>query len=649
MKLIQILLLAFFAVFLIYPLAYVFPGSASDEEYQVRLLAFGDTPQEKAQVLAALAKLRSGAPPVESVSLPFTAQSFPGARKNNAQQLAEQLQKAGGKAEVVLERHWTGFYFQQAVGFQFEKRDYFPYFTVVPNSPALWECLRNSLFLGIVTTVVTTLLCLPLAYWFTRFHFPGRAWLSTVLLVPLIVPPFVGAIGLERILNRFGALNLWLMQLGLLDRPIDWLGGGGFFGVIVMQVLHLFPILYLNLAASWANVDTTLEDAARNLGAGEWRVFRTVTFPLLLPGYFAGASLVFVWAFTDLGTPLVFNQNKVIPVQIYDQVSDPQRTNSVAYALVVVTLIITALLFYGARWFVGRQSFTGGGKGAVAAATPPAGRRRTVLIYATVLVLTFLTLLPDIGVGLTAVSERWSFAPLPQSYTLAHLQEVWSNRVSALSIQNSIYYSACSTVLDLILGITLAWLVVRRPSWLNGLLDGLAMLPLALPGLVLAFGYLTCYSNLNLGGWSALLDPSRNPALLLIVAYTVRRLPYLTRSAQAGLQQVPPVLEEAAENLGASRWRVVRSVTLPLIAANLVAGVILTFAFALLEVSDSLMLAREERFFPITRAILGLLMRPDDGDNIACALALFAMALLAFSLLVANLALGKKLGELFRA
>jgi iron(III) transport system permease protein len=195
----------------------------------------------------------------------------------------------------------------------------------------------------------------------------------------------------------------------------------------------------------------------------------------------------------------------------------------------------------------------------------------------------------------------------------------------------------------------LAWLVIRRPGRLTGLLDGLAMLPLALPGLVLAFGYLTCYSNWNLGVWTAYLDPSRNPALLLIIAYTVRRLPYLTRSVQAGLQQVAPVLEEAAESLGAGRWRVWRTVTLPLIAANLIAGAILTFAFALLEVSDSLMLAREEKFFPITRAILGLLMRPDDGDNIACALALLAMGLLAACLLVASLALGRKLGEMFRA
>src|SRR5207249_3801677 len=149
--------------------------------------------------------------------------------------------------------------------------------------------------LGFVTTLATTAICLPLAYWFTRFKFRGRGLLSTLLLVPLLVPPFVGAVGLERFLDRFGSLNLWLIQLGLRgehDAPIDWLGEGGFVGVVVLQVLHLFPILYLNLSAAWANLDTTLEDAARNLGAGEWRVFRTVTFPLLLPGYFAGASLV---------------------------------------------------------------------------------------------------------------------------------------------------------------------------------------------------------------------------------------------------------------------------------------------------------------------------------------------------------------------
>lgn len=650
---IEILVLGFLAVFLIYPLAYVLPGSASDEDFQVRLEHLGDTAADKARVLAVLTKANPGQPQVQ-LQLPSIVKTFPGPQRNSAEQLADQLRQAGAQAAVVRQRHWTTFYFRQALGFHLEAAPSFPYVTLIPTSPTTWSCLRNSLALAGVTTVATTLLCLLLALWFARYRFPGQGLLAGMLLVPLILPPFVGAIGLQRFLDRYGTLNLCLIRLGWLDpaAPIDWLGQGGFFGVVVMQVLGLFPILYLNLAAAWANVDPTLEDAARNLGAGEWRVFRTITFPLLLPGYFAGAAIVFVWAFTDLGTPLVFNFRQVIPVQIFDQVSDPEWTNPVAYALVVITLVLTGILFFTARWLVGRRTFISGGKGATAVAPRPAGPRLRVLIYATVLGLTLLAIVPSIGVVLTACAQRWSFSPLPQSYTTTHLAEVWSNRMTTVSIRNSLTYSAASTGLDIALGVTVAWLVARRPSWLTGLLEGLAMLPLALPGLVLAFGYLTCYSTWSayLGsGVSAYLDPTRSPALLLIVAYAVRRLPYLTRSALAGLQQLNPVLEEAAENLGASRWRVLRTVTVPLIMANLVAGSILTFAFALLEVSDSLMLAREEKYFPITRAIYGLLMSPDNGDNIACALGVFAMALLFGSLLAASLVLGRKMGELFRA
>jgi iron(III) transport system permease protein len=641
----ELLLLAFFAIFLLYPLFYVLPGAASDQEYEVRLLSLGDTLEANARVATVLAQANLGGPVV--LRLPATVRTFPAAR--GADEFAGRLREAGAGVEVARRRNWTLFYFGQALGFSLERTGNFPFFRVVPNSPFLWECLWNTLALATLTTLATTLLSLPLAYWFTRLRFRGQDLLAVLLLVPLILPPFVGGIGLQRMLDRFGTVNLVLMQLGLLDpaAPIDWLGQGGFLGVVVMQVLHLYPLLYLNLAATWANVDPTLEDAARNLGASEWRVFRTITFPLLLPGYFAGASLVFVWAFTDLGTPLVFQYRAVIPVQIFDQVSDPQRTNSVAYALVVVTLAVTAALFYAARWLVGRRSFLATGKGAIAAPLHTPGFVSTLLIYTAVLGLTLLAVLPHFGMILTAFAQRWTFTPLPESYTTAYLVDVWSNRAAALSLRNSVFYSTCSTLLDVVLGVTIAWLVVRRPSWLTGLLDGLATLPLALPGLVLAFGYLTCYSNGS--AWLGFLDPTRNPVPLLVIAYAVRRLPYVTRSSLAGLQQIPPVLEEAAENLGATRWRVLRTVTLPLLAANLLAGAVLTFAFALLEVSDSLMLAREEKFYPITRAIVGLLMRPDNGDNLASALALVAMVLLGLSLLAATLLLGRKMGQLFRA
>jgi len=657
----ELLILAFLAVFLLYPLAYVIPGSASDEEYQVQLLGWPESAEQKVQLLQLLVSTRPGSTfPQGPQESPLVVKSFPSTRKTDADQLAQKLRDAGAEAAAVRQRNWTGFYFQQALGFHVERSPRFPWLTLTAISPTTWECLRNSLVLACFTTLATTLLCLPLAFWFSRRRFVGQALLGGLLLVPLILPPFVGAIGLQRFLGRFGTINLWFMDRGWLDpgQPIDWLGQGGFIGVVLMQVLHLYPILHLNLAAAWANVDPTLEDAARNLGASEWRVFRTVTFPLLLPGYFAGASLVFVAAFTDLGTPLVFNYLQVVPVRIFFEVSDPQRTNAVAYALVVITLAVTAILFFAARWLVSRRAYIGGGKGAVASAVPWASRRGTVLIHAVVLGVTLLAAVPHFGVILTAFAERWSFTPLPESFTLNHLHEVWSNPMAANSIRNSLIYSAFSTVLDILLGGSIAWLAARRPSWLASVLEGLAMLPLALPGLVLAFGYLTCFAgwipwlktNLphQLAGLADFFDPSKNPTFLLIIAYAVRRLPYLTRSALAGLQQIAPVLEEAAENLGASRWRVLRTVTFPLIAANVVAGCVLTFAFALLEVSDSLMLAREERFFPITRAILGLLMRPDDGDQIASALGVIAMLLLGGSLLAAGVALGRRMGELFR-
>jgi iron(III) transport system permease protein len=289
-------------------------------------------------------------------------------------------------------------------------------------------------------------------------------------------------------------------------------------------------------------------------------------------------------------------------------------------------------------------------KGGVGGSARPLRVRGTLLAYLAVGLLTLIAVVPHLGVVLMSITERWSFTALPTAYTLDSHRLVFEERIAYTSIVNSLQYSMASTLLDVALGVAIAYLVVRRPSRLSAVLDGLAMLPLALPGLVLAFGYLTCFNRLSLFGWEfgRLLDPARNPTLLLVIAYTVRRLPYVTRAAMAGLQQIAPVMEEAAENLGAGRWRVFRTITLPLVAANLLAGAILTFAFALLEVSDSLMLAQQEKYMPITRAIFGFWTRPDDGPYIASAMGVLGMAILALSMLAASVVLGKRMGELFR-
>ena len=164
---------------------------------------------------------------------------------------------------------------------------------------------------------------------------------------------------------------------------------------------------------------------------------------------------------------------------------------------------------------------------------------------------------------------------------------------------------------------------------------------LAIPGIVLAFGYVTGFSK-------TLLDPRVNPTILLIIAYAVRRLPYMVRSAAAGLQQTSEVLEEASLNLGASPAMTLRRIVLPLVAANIIAGAILCFSFAMLEVSDSIILAMKENFYPITKAILEIQQEPTHGIYVACALGVLGMVLLTISLLVAGKVLGKKMGSLFR-
>jgi iron(III) transport system permease protein len=176
------------------------------------------------------------------------------------------------------------------------------------------------------------------------------------------------------------------------------------------------------------------------------------------------------------------------------------------------------------------------------------------------------------------------------------------------------------------------------------------MLPLALPGLVLAFGYVAGFDGFKSQWLNDYFNPRNNPTLLLIVSYSVRRLPYIVRSAYAGFQQTSVTLEEASANLGASPWRTVRRITLPLIMANLIAGTILTFSFAMLEVSDSLILAMREQFFPITKMIYQLMGRIDpNAPSVACALGVVGMAILTLSLGIAGKILGKKMGQLFRA
>jgi len=376
---------------------------------------------------------------------------------------------------------------------------------------------------------------------------------------------------------------------------------------------------------------------------------------LIRPGLFAGATIVFIWSFTELGTPLMFDYQIVTPVQIFNGIKE-MDTSQQPYALTAV-MLFAAITFY----LLGKMVFGGKAYAMYSKASVQSKLEKLSPLKGWLAMIAFtsvigLAVLPHISVVLTslAVEGSWYKTVLPASFTLDHFEGALSHQLAVGSIRNSLLYSTLAVIMDLAIGILIGYIIVRTKIRGRSILDALSMLPLAVPGLVMAFGYVAMTLRWPFGegdpleGWIDVLGANPNPMLLLVIAYGVRRLPYVVRSTVAGLEQTSGELEEAAMNLGAGRVRAVRTIIIPLIMANLIAGGLLAFSFAMLEVSDSLILAQRESHYPITKAIYILFERLGDGPYIASAMGVWGMALLAVTLIGASVLMGKKMGAIFR-
>jgi iron(III) transport system permease protein len=522
----------------------------------------------------------------------------------------------------------------------------FEYVGALLADPIYLGGIGNSFLLACATTTIAFLIALPLALISDRFLFPGKGLLGSVVLIPMILPPFVGAIGIKQIFGQYGALNALLIELGV--RPEgwthDWFAVSPFWGVVFVNALSLYPIIYLNATAALANVDPAMEEAAQNLGCTGLRRFFKITLPLIKSGLFAGGTIVFIWAFTELGVPLIFDYPRVIAVQIFYGLRDIGGSPA-PYALVAIMLFSTVLLYAIGKGLFGRQNYAMMAKATSSGGPRPLPSARAWLCTAAFASVTFLAVLPHIGVVLVAFSSDWYASVLPRNFTLENFELALGHNLTVSAIANSLKFASISTLIDVLLGIAIAYVVVRSKIPGRQLLDFLAMMPLAVPGLVLAFGYLAMSQD---GKLFAFINPVRDPTILLIIAYSVRRLPYVVRAAAAGFQQTSETLEEAAQNLGCPPAKTMFKITLPLIAANLIAGGLLAFSFAMLEVSDSLILAQKQAFYPITKAILELFQLLGDGKFIASALGVWAMVFLGVTIAGMSLLLGKKLGAIFR-
>lgn len=493
------------------------------------------------------------------------------------------------------------------------------FFSLMASSAYYRDVLCTSLNIAIGVTAIATVLAYPLALIMSRYSLPAQGLLHAALLLPLISPPFVGALGFRQLFGRFGSINIALLNLGIIDSPIPWLVGGGVFGIMALQVAHLVPILYLSISASLSNAHVSLEEAGRVVGASRWQVLRRIIVPLSFPGWFAGACLVFIASFTDLGTPLLFEYRGVIPVQIYNMLSDLNE-NPVGYSFVVLTCAISLFLFFLSRSAldVGSYASTSRGRQGRLLKHSRTSRRATLCLMVGGYAL--VAAVPQIAVVLVASGKTWFATILPSEWTMAAFVGSITHPMTAHSLLTSTWLSLGASLITAIIGFQVAYIITRVRGFSGNSLEVLSLIPLAVPGIVFAFGYIGAFSGTPL-------DNRINPFPLLLAAYAIRRLPAMVRSGSAGLQEANVSLEEAARVLGASPFMVARRIILPLVSRHIVVGAVLTFAYSMIEVSDSILLALEVRFYPVSKAIYTLMGRP-DGVELASALGSVVMLIM---------------------
>ena len=479
------------------------------------------------------------------------------------------------------------------------------------------ESFWNSLYVAGMSVAFASLVAVPLAYFTVRFRFRGAVLIQTLGVLPLVMPPFVGAVAMQLIFGRSGSVNLLLQEHLGFTIPIMQ----GLTGVIFVESLHYFPFILLNLVASLQNIDGAMEESAQNLGASGWRLFRRIVFPLAMPGYVAGASLVFVKVFDDLGTPLVLGTTNMLAPQAYLRITSVGVEDPIGYVISVIMIAFSvAALWASARILKGRDYATlqrGGTSLSRRSLTP----WQAVLAYGWIGVTLLVVLAPHLGILLMSLSKVWSFSVLPEGFTLQHYATVFDQ--SPRMIGNTLLYCGLAALIDVILGTAIAYIILRTRLPGREVLDWTASAPLAIPGVVLAIGYLRAFRGLEMPFTDALFTASW---VALMIAYAVRRLPYAVRACMAALTQLHVSLEEAAENLGANKARTVRRVVVPLMAGGILAGFVTSFITAAVELSATIVLSTSADQAPMSYGIY-LYMQSIAGRGPGAALGVIAVAI----------------------
>lgn len=489
------------------------------------------------------------------------------------------------------------------------------------------ESFWNSFYVSVMSVVVATAIALPLAYITTRFHFAGSVLIQSLGFIPLIMPPFVGAVAMQLIFGRNGTVNLLLRDYLGFDIPFM----EGLNGVILVQSIHYFPFILINLSASLRNIDRSMEEAAQNLGSHGIRLFRRIVFPLAMPGYIAGAALVFIKVFDDLGTPLLLNVNNMLAPQAYLRISSIGISDPMGYVISVILVVFSVLSLWASFLFMRGKDYATVQKGGGGMAKRNLKPAEKMLAYGVVIFILLLVLTPHIGLTLLSFGTIWSFAPLPDGYTLQNYVTMWEG--SKTFILNTLLYAGIAATADVILGTAIAYIVLRTNIFGRKGLDYLATAALAVPGVVLGIGYLRTFHSVDVPFVG---EPLASWWVVIALALMIRRLPYALRACMAALQQVSLALEEAAESLGATKKRTIYKIVVPLMKGGLLAGFVTSFATAAVELSATIMLVSSNQDAPLAYGIY-LFMQTPSGRGAGAALGVVAVLLVAAGTLASQI------------
>jgi len=444
------------------------------------------------------------------------------------------------------------------------------------SQPYYTNTIINSFKVTLSTTILSLVLGIPMAYFYSFYRIKGARGIFVLSVLSCMSAPFIGAYAWIMLLGRNGSITNFLGDvLGIEIGSIY-----GFSGILLVQSLKFFPLVFIYMNGAFKNIDNTLIEASANMGCvGVNRLFKII-LALSMPTILAAGLLVFMRAFADFGTPMLLGEGYLtFPILIYKQyVGEIGTDYSFAAAISVIAIVITAVVFFIQKYATSRFQFS-------INALHPIEKKEAKGILGI-----FMHLYSYVLVGIAFLPQIYIIYLSFRNCTGARFREGYSfnnyitaaNRALGRATWNTFFISVVSLTVIVVLSVLIAYLVVRRSSYLNHTIDTVSMIPYILPGAVVGIALLTTFTS----GWLHL----NGTYMIIILAVVIRRLPYCTRSSTASLMQIPLSIEEAAISLGASKLKTLVKVTMPMMSNGILSGAILSWVAIITEVSSSILL-----------------------------------------------------------